>query len=221
MPKAFRGATTFRRLKANTPGGDWNAFDAIDAVRNGPEWTSNISIPETNIFNDITNHQLAAVSWVIPDQVELRPPGRQPSAVHRAGVDRVRSSTRSAQSSYWDSTAIVVVWDDWGGFYDHEPPPFFDDAGGLGFRVPAIVISPYVKAGHHFAHAVRVRQHPEVHREHVRSRPRSGTSDARAKSIGVIFHFSQKPRAFSPIPSERSREFFLHQAPSYLPVDTE
>ena len=47
------------------------------------------------------------------------------------------------ESSYWNSTAIVVVWDDWGGYYDHEPPPFFDDAGGLGFRVPLLVASPY------------------------------------------------------------------------------
>ena len=48
------------------------------------------------------------------------------------------------QSSYWDSTAIIVTWDDFGGYFDHEPPPLFDTMGGLGFRVPMIVVSPYV-----------------------------------------------------------------------------
>ncbi len=51
------------------------------------------------------------------------------------------------QSQYWNSTAIIVLWDDWGGFYDNAKPPFQDNWGGLGFRVPMLVISPYAKAG--------------------------------------------------------------------------
>ena len=50
------------------------------------------------------------------------------------------------KSKYWKSIAIVVLWDDWGGFYDHVPPPFYDQQGGLGFRFPMIIISPYVTA---------------------------------------------------------------------------
>ena len=50
-------------------------------------------------------------------------------------------------SSLWNSTAIVVVWDDWGGFYDHVSPPQLDYQG-LGFRVPMLVISPYAKQGY-------------------------------------------------------------------------
>ncbi len=206
-------------LKANTPGGDWNAFDAIDAVRNGPDWTSDISSPETNIFDDVTNHRLAAVSWVIPDQLN----SDHPADNHRAftGPSWIAQIVNAiGESSYWNSTAIVLVWDDWGGFYDHEPPAFSDDAGGLGFRVPAVVISPYIKAGtishtqFEFGSILRFI-------ESTFGLSSLGTTDARAKSIGVMFHFSQSPRPFSPIPSERSREYFLHQAPSYLPVDTE
>ena len=48
------------------------------------------------------------------------------------------------KSRYWNSTAIFVQWDDWGGLYDHVPPPF-EDYDGLGFRVPLLVISPYAK----------------------------------------------------------------------------
>jgi phospholipase C len=47
----------------------------------------------------------------------------------------------------WDSTAIFLAWDDWGGFYDHVSPPTVDDAG-YGLRVPALVISPYARSGY-------------------------------------------------------------------------
>jgi phospholipase C len=58
------------------------------------------------------------------------------------------------KSAYWNTSAIVVVWDDWGGMYDHVAAPAvsgsgreIDDQGGLGFRVPMILISPYVLQG--------------------------------------------------------------------------
>jgi phospholipase C len=50
-------------------------------------------------------------------------------------------------SSDWSSTAIFLTWDDWGGFYDHVPPPTVDDQG-YGLRVPGLVISPYAKTGY-------------------------------------------------------------------------
>ena len=50
------------------------------------------------------------------------------------------------RSEYWASTAIVIVWDDFGGFYDHVPPPHYD-VMGLGPRTPALIISPWTKRG--------------------------------------------------------------------------
>ena len=47
----------------------------------------------------------------------------------------------------WNSSAIFLTYDDIGGFYDHEPPPFNFDSLGLGLRVPALIISPYAKKG--------------------------------------------------------------------------
>jgi phospholipase C len=47
----------------------------------------------------------------------------------------------------WNSTAIFLSWDDWGGFYDHVPPPLVD-VNGYGMRVPGIVISPYARQGY-------------------------------------------------------------------------
>ena len=50
------------------------------------------------------------------------------------------------RSRDWRSTAIFLAWDDWGGFYDHVPPPRVD-RNGFGLRVPALVISPYARRG--------------------------------------------------------------------------
>src|SRR6185437_11892302 len=60
------------------------------------------------------------------------------------------------QSKYWNSTAIIIMWDEWGGFYDHVKPPQYTDPRtgayeGLGYRVPLIVVSPYAKA-HYISH---------------------------------------------------------------------
>ena len=141
------------RYKSNTVGVLWNAFAAIDAVKNGPEWATNISMPETNIFADVSAGNLPMVSWVIPNSQDSRP---TPWTSH--GTDDGPSWVAQVvnaigTSSYWDSTAIVIVCGmSWGGFYDHVPPPFLDNAGGLGFRVPMIVVSPYVSRHGTVAH---------------------------------------------------------------------
>jgi phospholipase C len=205
--------------KANSPGGEWNAFDLVKAVRYSPEWTTNISTPETNIFNDITNGQLAALSWVIPDSIN----SDHPADNHRpdTGPSWVAQVVNAiGTSKYWNSTAIVVVWDDWGGFYDHVPPPFFDHAGGLGFRVPMIVVSPYVPAGT-IAHTQYEFGSILKFAEETFKLGSLGSTDARATSIGGIFNFKQSPRKFTPIPAGRSREYFMRERPSYEPVDTQ
>ena len=200
-------------------GGLWNAFAAIQAVRQGPEWASNISTPETNIFSDISNGQLAAVSWVIPSQPDSDHPGDNHGPDN--GPDWVAQVVNAlGKSSYWDSTAIIVVWDDWGGFYDHVPPAFLDDAGGLGFRVPAIVVSPYIPAAT-ISHAQFEFGSILKFIEETFGLPSLGTTDARAKSLSVLFHYDRTPRPFQPIPSHRSRTFFLQQPSSGEPVDSE
>ena len=90
------------------------------------------------------NGSLPEVSWVIPrDNQSEHPPHNITSGMNWVVyvVDRIM------QSPYWNSTAIIVTWDDYGGFYDHVQPPSIDKYG-LGFRVPAIIISPYAKSGY-------------------------------------------------------------------------
>jgi phospholipase C len=201
----------------------WNAFDMIYPVRYGPEWQSNISSPETNIFADISAGRLASVSWVVPDLQN----SDHPNIGSDTGPSWVASVVNAlGESSYWPSTAIVIVWDDWGGFYDHVKPPFFDNWGGLGFRVPMLIVSPYARetspsqpgyishTQYEFASILKFI-------EQTWNLGSLGTTDSRATSIGNAFDFTQPPRKFVAIPSSHSRAYFEHQRPSNQPVDTE
>ncbi|HEY1974924.1 MAG TPA: alkaline phosphatase family protein [Candidatus Baltobacteraceae bacterium] len=197
-------------------GGLWNAFDAIHAVRYGPEWSTNMSTPEKNIFTDISHHRLQSVSWVIPDFAN----SDHPAAGSDTGPSWVTQVVNAiGQSPYWKTTAILVVWDDWGGWYDHVAPPQLDYAG-LGFRVPMLVISPYVDRGtishkqYEFGSIIRfVENNWKLGRLQL-------STDKRAQSIGDLFDFKRKPRKFRPIAAKYSRSFFEHQPPSNKPVDT-
>jgi phospholipase C len=184
----------------------WNAFDAIDAVRNGPEWTSNVSTPNTTLFSDLTNGTLPAVSWVIPQGADSDHPGFK-SDTGPSWVAQVVNAI--GHSRYWSSTAIVIVWDDWGGLYDHVPPPQLG-FGGLGFRVPMLVVSPYAKSGYvshtqyEFASILKFAE------DNWRL-GRLGHNDRRATSIADCFDFSQTPLKFRTISAKYSLEYFLRR----------
>jgi phospholipase C len=208
----------------NGEGKLWDAFDAIKAVRDGPEWGVNVVSPETQIFTDIQSNQLPAVSWIVPNrQNSDHPSGPGPDT----GPSWVASIVNAiGESSYWPTTAIVVVWDDWGGFYDHVPPPFFDDMGGLGFRVPMLVISPYAREAMpsqpgYVSHTQYEFGSILKFVENTFNLGSLGTTDVRATSIVDCFDFTQQPRSFTMIPSTYGKSYFLHQRPSNEPVDTE
>jgi phospholipase C len=203
-------------------GAYWNGFDAIKAVREGSEWGKNIR--DTNqFFYDVTGRSLPSVSWIVPDLPNSDHPGNH-SATGPSWVASIVNAIGT--SSYWNSTAIVILWDDWGGFYDNAPPPFFDRWGGLGFRVPMMVVSAYARQAYptkpgYISHTQYEFGSILKFIEKLYALGSLGTTDARATSIDDCFDFSQKPRRFIRIPADYSRDYFLSKPPSYLPVDTE
>ena len=95
-------------------------------------------------YKDARDGNLPQVSWVIPSSnVSEHPP-----AGVREGMAYVTGLVNAVmEGPDWDTTAIFLSWDDWGGFYDHVAPPKVDEYG-YGIRVPGIVISPYAKQGY-------------------------------------------------------------------------
>ncbi len=124
------------------------------------------------------------------------------------------------KSKFWNSTAIFVQWDDWGGLYDHVPPPF-KDYDGLGFRVPLLVISPYAKQNY-VSHVQYETASVLRFAEDLFGLGRLAAADRRAASpVGDCFDFSQKPRRFVPIHAPKDSSFFLSQTPDYRVPDSQ
>ncbi|MGH3672623.1 MAG: alkaline phosphatase family protein, partial [Pseudonocardiaceae bacterium] len=87
---------------------------------------------------------LPAVSWIVPSQADSEHP---PASVHQGQAYVTALINAAMKSPDWNSTAIFLDWDDWGGFYDNAVPPNVDE-NGYGLRVPGLVISPYARQGY-------------------------------------------------------------------------
>jgi phospholipase C len=120
-----------------------NALEAIRHIRFGPLWTK--VLPPQRFLADIEHRRLPSVAWLVPPGRENEHPGLGKSVC--AGENwTVQQVNAVMKSPYWGTTAIVIVWDDFGGFYDHAVPPHYDIMG-LGPRTPALLISPWTVAG--------------------------------------------------------------------------
>lgn len=197
----------------------WNAFDAIDAVRNGPEWGTNIITPETAIFDYIDYGELPAVSWVIPDTKSSDHPGYPD-----LGPEWIASVVDAiGESQYWPSTVVIVVWDEWGGEYDNVPPPQLDGQG-LGMRVPMLIVSAYDRETStsqpgYVSHTQYEDGSVLKFIEQNWGLKSLGTSDVRANSIADSFDFSQPPRQFVPIQTKYGKSYWKRYKPSSAPID--
>ncbi|HLY03125.1 MAG TPA: alkaline phosphatase family protein [Candidatus Cybelea sp.] len=188
----------------------WDGYDAIAKVRcktwtlpfksvsdchgYGSDW-ANVSMPNTNVFKDLSDGTLPAVSWVIPTLADSDHP-----AINCNGGPRWVSSVVNAigRSKYWNSTAVILLWDDWGGWYDPVPPPQTNYTS-LGFRVGTVVISPWARSNtvvhtqYEFGSILKfIEQNFGLGSLH--------TTDETSTSIGDMFNFSQKPTKFVPEP---------------------
>ncbi|HZZ00896.1 MAG TPA: alkaline phosphatase family protein [Candidatus Baltobacteraceae bacterium] len=192
----------------------WSAFDAIDAVRHSDQWKTNVISPPTEVFRVARRGSLPSVTWVIPRVHDSDHPGGGPDT----GPEWVaRVVDAIGEGPHWNSTAIIIVWDDWGGLYDHVPPPQLDYQG-LGIRVPMLVISPYAKKGF-ISHTQYEFGSILKFVENNFQLGTLGTTDQRATSIVDCFDFNQKPRKFVPISARLPEAYFIHEPNTNEPVD--
>jgi phospholipase C len=191
-----------------------SAYQAIRHIRFGADWQNNVISPETQVLTDIANGKLAQVTWIVPSFNNSDHPGAPPQ-----GPDWVASIVNAIGASpFWNSTTIFISWDDWGGWYDHVPPPQID-AMGLGFRVPVIVVSPYARRGY-VSHVNHESSGFLRYMEEVFNLPSLGTRDAVADDFSDCFDYTQNPAPYIKVKTNHSADFFLKQKNSG-PPDTD
>lgn len=166
----------------------WNPMPGFKAVRNNPSLMARL-MPETAFYRALKpGGHLPQVSWLIPDFQDSEHP---PEALAQGMWYVTRLINAVMKSRYWQDSVIFLCWDDYGGFYDHVPPPEVD-AYGYGPRVPMIVISPYAKQ-HYISHytydftSVLKFIEARWHLQHLAPR------DDRANDMADCFDFDQTP----------------------------
>jgi phospholipase C len=168
----------------------------LDVATGLPDFNTNY-VETTNLDENLASllaqGNAGNVTWIKPYCFTSEHPGIAGVAW---GADWTRSIVNAiGQSSYWPHCAIFVTWDDYGGFYDHVPPPQVD-ALGLGFRVPCIVVSPYAKKSYvdhkQYEHSSVVK-----FAENTFGIPPMTARDAAADGMSGAFDMTQAPRAFS------------------------
>lgn len=165
----------------------WNPFPGFENYAG-----TNAVLPHIGrtiqFFKDLKDGTLPQVSWIIPHGKESEHP---PQNI-QTGMWYVTNLINAVmKSGYWDSCAIIVLWDDYGGFYDHVAPPQVDEYG-YGFRVPAIVISPYSRSGV-VVHTTYDMTSPLALLEKTFGLSPLTNRDAQANAMLDCFNFSQKP----------------------------
>jgi acid phosphatase len=171
----------------------WNPFSA-----KGSTYTAAYSPHFANraqIFTDLKNGNFPQVSWVMPSF----PISEHPPANITSGMNWVKHVINAIMNSpYWNSTAIILTWDDYGGFYDHVAPPQIDKYG-LGFRMPTIIISPYSKPGYIDHTQYQFESMLKFIEWRFNLQPLTGR-DLHANNLLNAFDFNQKPNLAHIVP---------------------
>src|ERR1035441_10300465 len=166
----------------------YNPFRSFSTIFNSSDWTTKV-VTESDFIPDALAGNLPALSWVTPPAADTDHPPDRACIGENWTVQQI-NAVMQGPASQWNSTAIVLVWDDFGGFYDHVAPPYRDQYG-LGIRVPWIIISPWAAQGvYHteieFASVVRFM-------EETFGLPNLGGADTVANDMQDAFNYTQTP----------------------------
>jgi len=213
----------------NDKGGSiWTAPNAIQAICvpdagfencTGSEWANHVDLTPADVLKDLgikgNPCRLQAVSWVIPKGANSDHPGGSTGGPDWVGsiVNTLGGSAckNPDGTSYWNTTAVVIVWDDFGGWYDHVPPTILAAPEGgyqLGFRVPLIFVSAYTPTGYinndnnDFGSILRF---IENNFALPGGEGALGFADSRSKTdLSAFYNLGKPARPFSTIPTAKS-----------------
>jgi phospholipase C len=199
VPKILTFPPIFQQL--DSAGISWKVYS------NSPSWYESFSYIQSSLAakgnfksagsfaSDVKSGSLSQVSWIIGAPGGDEHPPKNIQAGEGSVADDILNPLGA--SAYWPSVAIFVTWDDYGGFFDHVPPPQVDSYG-YGFRVPCLVVSPYAKSGYIDS---TVNDHTSI-LKFIETRyglSPLGPRDAAANAFLEAFDFTQAPRPFTPI----------------------
>jgi phospholipase C len=166
----------------------WVPLLAYPRYIDNPELSKHI-VDLDEYYVDLKRGTLPAVAYMVPSGSSEHPPGSI-----RAGQRFVRTLINELMSSqYWKSTAFMWSYDDWGGWYDHLPPPRVDERG-YGFRAPALLVSAWAKRGQVNSTTLDFASAPKFIEENWSLRPLA-SRDAKANSFMSAFDFEHGPRS--------------------------
>jgi len=189
IPWAYYAATETQR------GYIWSAYSAISRYREHPARWNRHMFPVDQVVRDIEANSLPPVTWITP-RFELSEHPEWNFCYGENWTTQVVDAIMRSQM--WKDTAVFIVWDDYGGFYDHAPPPQVDDFG-FGIRVPMLLISPYAREGvvdHHLGEFSSILRFIEDNWGLSQLTHR----DRDADNMSYDFDFSQTPRPPEPLP---------------------
>lgn len=193
----------------------YNPYRSFSNIFYGADWGTKV-VPISNFVTDALAGQLPAISWLTPPSPQTDHPPNGACAGENWTVQQI-NAIMQGPAAQWNSTVVVLTWDDFGGLYDHVPPPYRDQFG-LGIRVPFMIISPW---------AVRGVYHTEIEfasvlrfMEETFALPSLGGVDTIANDMQDAFNYTQTPLPPTVL-SQRQCPAAPAAAPSYDPDDLE
>lgn len=191
----------------NGDGGLWSSYQAISPIYNGPDWGADVINPSAQFIKDVGAGKLANITWITPTFETSDHPGADATQ----GPAWVASLVNAVGTSkFWDSTALFIIWDDWGGMFD-PVKPIHKDYDGLGYRVPLIVVSPFAKQSS-VTHVQYETASVLRFMEDNFGLGRLNHADARAKDPAAdpaIFDYKQKPRKFKKVSGAKPAGYWM------------
>jgi phospholipase C len=181
----------------------WNPLPGFKSVRDNPANMARL-VALNDYYRDLKQGTLPQVSWIVP---AYRDSEHAPESVVQGMWYVTRIINALMESPYWKDTAVFLTWDDYGGFYDHVPPPVMDSMG-FGPRVPMIVISPYARPDY-ISHETDSFESVLKFIEERWNLGHLTLRDKRASDMGDSFDFRQTPNPVTviPIPANLKHRF--------------